>query len=273
MIDETFTVQLPLREDSSTKVSADNLSPQKSLEVSEESNKRVVPPSTSLDYQISSERFYDARKSPQGSPASYWSYDMYRKVEDQGNTTNVKVHYCRTKHAMEGVCKQYFQGHSVLGFDLEWQPMASSKDGPRQNVSLIQVASESHVGLFHVALFPKDDFVGPTFRCIMEDANVSKVGVSIKADCTRLQKYLDVNARGLLELSHLYKVVKYSQEKRPSLVNKRLVSLATQVEEYLNLPLYKGGSVRSSDWSRALNQNQIACEIPYSLSSARCLKG
>lgn len=272
LMDETFTVQLPLREDSSTKVPTDELPPQKSPEGPIETSKKVAPPSTSLEYQMSSERFHDARQSPRGSPASYWSYNMYRKVQDEGNTTNVKVHYCKSKHAMEGVCKQYFQGHDVLGFDLEWHPGASAKSGPRLNVSLIQLSSESHVGLFHVALFPKDDFIAPTFRQIMEDANVSKVGVSIKADCTRLRNYLDVDTRGILELSHLYKVVKYSQEKRPSLVNKRLVSLATQVEEYMHLPLYKGDSVRSSDWSRPLNQRQIACRIPVFSSIDSCSK-
>lgn len=235
----------------------------KDTETPQKPPQNVDPPSTSLSFQISAEKFHRARNSPPGSQASYWSYEMYEAKGggEGGLSRNVKVHYCKSKQTMELVCKQHFLGCDVLGFDMEWWPGASLKNGPRLNVSLIQLASESHVGLFHVALFLKDDFVAPTFRQIMEDPGTSKVGVNIKGDCTRLRKYLDVHTRGVFELSHLYKVVKYSKEKRPSLVNKRVVSMASQVEEYLQLPLFKGDSVRSSNWSYPLNARQITCKF------------
>lgn len=226
----------------------------------------VEPPYTSLQYQISPELFHKARKSPAGSPESYWSHTMYRSTLEDGTAQNVKVHYCFSKKTMEWVCAKHFLGEPVLGFDMEWLPWATSKGTPRQNVSLIQLASPGRVALFHCSLFAKDDFVADSFRKIMEDENVSKVGVAVKADCTRLEKWMGVKTKGILELSHLHKIVKYTREDRPELIKKSLVPLAGLVQDYLGLPLYKGDSVRSSDWTRPLNQKQMSCTTPQLLS-------
>ncbi|CAH0024291.1 unnamed protein product [Clonostachys rhizophaga] len=220
------------------------------------------PPSTSLPYKISPELFYKARDAKEGSPESFWSHTMYNMTKNDGTKNdgtkvNVKVHYCRSKQTMETTCQSYFLGESLLGFDMEWQAWATKTAGVRSNVALIQLASESHIGLFHIALFPKDDFVAPTFRKIMGDPNISKAGVNIRGDCTRLKKFLGVETRGIFELSHLYKVVKYSQELHPPKLNKTVVSMATQVDEFLHLPIFKGDNVRSSDWSVALKERQI----------------
>ena len=220
---------------------------------------RVTPPVTSVSYQIDPELFQRARGKPQGSPDSFWSHTMYRCIGDDGTRTNVKVHYCTSKHTMEYVCKKYFVGEKVLGFDLEWDPWATKQVDARHNVSLIQMASPGHIGLFHCAVFFKDDFVAPTFKEIMEDAEVSKAGVNIKGDCTRLRKYLGVDTRGIFELSNMYKMVKYIREDRPHLINKVPVTLATQVHEVLGLPLRKD-TVRMSNWTRYLNNQQILCE-------------
>ena len=150
---------------------------------------------------------------------------------------------------------RHFLGRPVLGFDLEWAPQSRARDGVKRNVSLIQLAVQDKIALFHLALFRDDDFVAPTLKHIMESADVTKVGVSIKADCTRLRNFLHIDSRGLFELSHLYKLVKYSSTDAAK-INKRLVSLAQQVEEHLQLPLWKG-EVRSSDWSKELGRQQI----------------
>ncbi|KEY69889.1 hypothetical protein S7711_06444 [Stachybotrys chartarum IBT 7711] len=226
--------------------------------------KDVLPPVTSLEFNISSDLFYAARNSPVGSPASYWSHSMYEKTAEDGTCQKVKVHYCTSLKTMEYVCKKYFMGEEVLGFDLEWSPFANRNSGPREAVSLIQLASPSRIGLFHVAMFHKDDFVAPSFREIMESAAVSKVGVHVGGDCTRLRKVLGVQTKGIFEISHLYKLVKHSYDGRTELINKMLVSLSTQVQECLGLPLYKGENVRGSEWHKALNQEQIK----YSASDA-----
>ncbi|KAF6819712.1 3'-5' exonuclease [Colletotrichum sojae] len=218
------------------------------------------PPTTDLEYKVALDAFREAQQAPEGSPESFWSHTIYRGPDEQ----KVKVHYCKSQHTMERVC-QYFLEDKVLGFDLEWSPLATRNSGPRDNVSLIQLANESRIALFHVSLFPeKSELVSPTFRKIMEDPEVLKTGVAIKGDCTRVRKHLGVDVQGAFELSHLYKIVKYSESGQHKLINMRLVRLDVQVEEHLGLPLYKGDSVRSSDWTKALNMKQVL----YSASDA-----
>ncbi|OAA75590.1 Ribonuclease H-like protein [Akanthomyces lecanii RCEF 1005] len=218
----------------------------------------IEPPLTSLDFNISKDLFQAALEQPKDSPGSFWSHTMYKSTSTDGTTQNVKVHYCTSKQTMEHVCQKYFRNQPVLGFDLEWVAYAKRQDGPRENVSLIQMASPGRIGLFHVAMFPKDDFVAPTFRAIMEDSAVEKVGVHIQADCTRLRNFLGVKTRGIFELSQLYKLLKHvDDEQRRKLINKVPVALATQVQEVLKLPLFKGQSVRSSNWSKPLTSKQL----------------
>lgn len=214
------------------------------------------PPTTDLEYKVALGAFREAQKAPKGSPESFWSHTIYRGPDEQ----RVKVHYCKSQHTMERVC-QYFLDDKVLGFDLEWSPQATRNSGPRDNVSLIQLANESRIALFHVSLFPeKSELVSPTFRKIMEDPTVMKTGVAIKGDCTRVRKHLGVDVQGAFELSHLYKIVKYSESGQHKLINRLLVRLDVQVEEHLGLPLYKGDVVRSSDWTKALNMKQVMCK-------------
>ncbi|KAI1765957.1 ribonuclease H-like protein [Hypoxylon sp. FL1150] len=223
------------------------------------------PPVATLSFKMMDDLFRAAKKAPAGSAGSFWSYSQYRKTAQDGTEQAVKVHYCQSTHTMERVCKEHFMNEPLLGFDLEWAADSMKRQGLKRNVSLIQLASPSRIGLFHVALFAdKADMVGPSFRAIMEDAGVTKVGVAIKADATRVRNFLDIDSKGLLELSHLYKLVTYFPKGQFNMINKRLVPLATQVEQYLHLPLFKGQDVRSSDWTKRLNMDQVI----YSASDA-----
>jgi hypothetical protein len=222
-------------------------------EVQEEDHREFHTP---LAFQIPQDVLQKAKDATPGTKDSFWSYKMYLGPENQ----EVKVHYCRSKNTTERVA-QYFLNGAVIGFDIEWKPEATKNSGIKNNVALIQFASETRIALFHIAAFPKDtvsDLVAPTMKKIMEDANITKVGVAIKADCTRLRNYLDIDPKGILELSHLYKLVKYSSSGDESKINKRLVSLTTQAEEHLKLPIFKG-EVRSSDWTQSLSIDQIKC--------------
>lgn len=221
-------------------------------------------PFTPLDFRIPEDAFREAKLAEAGSPESFWSYSLYRGPgEDDGATdTKVKVHYCKTKHTTDRVLQQYFMHEKILGFDLEWAPDATKNQSARRNVSLVQIASQSRIALFHIALYPKsDELVAPSLKKIMEDPEVTKAGVCIKGDCTRLKNYLGVDARGIFELSHLYKLVKYSTTGQYGAINRRTVSLAAQVQACLGLPMFKGGDVRASDWSQPLGMQQIECEL------------
>lgn len=216
----------------------------------EDPEQNELPQSTTT-YKMSEDVFRAAKNADPGSADSYWSHILYRGPEINGVARKVKVHYCKSKHTTERVCREYFKDKKVLGFDIEWKPESTKNHGPKKNVSLIQLACEERIALFHIALYQGDkieDLVAPTLKKIMEDASIAKVGVAIKADCTRLRKFLDIHSQGIFELSHLYKLVKFSSTKEVNLINKRLVSLAVQVQDHLHLPLFKG-EVRGSDWS------------------------
>lgn len=185
----------------------------------------------------------------------FWSHRMHKGPDGK----DIVVHYCKTLQSTEDVAK-HFLDDEIVGFDLEWKAQASSSDSLQNNISLIQLANEKRIALFHIALFKPatelNHFVAPTLRQIMESPKITKVGVSIKADCTRLRKYLGINARGIFELSHLHKLVRYCQAS-PKLINKRLVNLSDQVEHHFGLPMRKGDDVRCGDWARPLKYDQI----------------
>lgn len=210
---------------------------------------------SNLGFTISPEEYKKAREAAD-SPDGYWTHKLYSSDGDR----RVKVHYCKSKEATDRVLDAYFKDKPILGFDIEWKPEATKSAGPKHNVSLIQLACEDRIALFHIAIFPgetKETLVSPKLREILEDANITKTGVAIKADCTRMKIHLGIECQGIFELSHLYKLVKHSSDGNTSMINKRLVALSAQVEEHLGLPLYKGDEVRGSDWSKDLDLDQI----------------
>ncbi|KAK7509393.1 ribonuclease H-like domain-containing protein, partial [Phyllosticta citriasiana] len=188
-------------------------------------------------------------------PPLFWSHKLYRDAEGK----SVTVHYCTNFEEAETLCKS-FLNEKVVGFDMEWESQAQASSGIKKNISVIQVCSESKVAVFHVALFSGGDttkeLIPPSLISLIESENIIKTGVGIwSADGRRIQKFLNLNPRGFVELSHFFHVLqdmKTAEGKYP----KKLTSLAKQVQAYLGLALPKG-SVRTSSWSRKLYQIQV----------------
>lgn len=231
----------------------------KPLDTAEPDPSKDKIPETSFTYKMTEELFRAAKTALPQTPESYWLHTLYRSPPiPEEEPKKVKVHYCQSLHTTERVIKQYFLNQKVVGFDIEWMADTNRYGGPKQNVSLIQLACEERVALLHIAVYAKDHvsaLVAPSLKKLMEDPTITKVGVAIKGDCTRLRNHLSIHSQGLFELSHLYRLVKFSKD--PKQVNKKLVSLANQVQEHLHLPMFKGTDVRSSDWSKKLNMDQI----------------
>jgi hypothetical protein len=184
-----------------------------------------------LSFQIPSDKLLAAMQASPNTRASYWSQQLYRGP----NKETVAVHYCRNLEVAERVAK-HFLNEQVVGFDLEWKPFGWPTS-IKQNASLIQLACENRIALFHVALFAGTtpaQLMPPSLKVILESPDIYKVGVNIKGDFTRLEKHLGIRARGVVELSRLHNLVE-----RPE-ANHRLCKLATQVQQHLLLPLYKG---------------------------------
>ena len=224
------------------------------------SDEEYVP----LTYQIPDHILRKAMLTSSTSADHYWSHSLYRGPNDE----RVLVKYCSSKQLGEKVA-QHFVEKEVLGFDIEWNP-EGKKDNFKDNVSMIQVASEDCIALFHVAMFKEtssDEIMPPTLKRILESPDTLKCGVNIKGDATRVRNNLGVEVKGIFELSHLHKLVVYS-EKAAHKINKRPVALATQTERHLRLPLSKG-PVRMSDWSRSLNYEQCTYAAADAYASYR----
>jgi len=220
---------------------------------------------TPLSFAIPADILATAKAAEPGTADSFWTHKLYTGPD----AAKVKVHYCKSRHTTEAVLQKHFLNKPVLGFDIEWKMDSSRYASAKKNVSLIQIACEDRIILSHLALFPCDtlqELVAPTLKRIMEDENVTKCGVAIKADCTRLRKFLDINVKGIFELSHLHRLIKYSDSGEYGLINKKLVSLTAQAEEHLELPIFKG-EVRGSDWSEPLNMEQILCRSSRDFSA------
>jgi len=217
----------------------------------------VVPTQDEIlpDQASSSELNAKANKEP--GPL-FWSHSDQRAPNGQ----KLIVHYCRSLESTEDVAK-HFLNSKVIGFDMEWKAQVFASDSIQNNLSLIQIANEERIALFQIALFKPartlEDFVAPSLRRILESPDITKVGVAIKADSTRLRKYLGVEAQSIFELSHLFKLVKHGQA-NPKLVNKRSVNLSEQIQEHFGRPLEKSEDVRCGDWTRSLNYRQVQCE-------------
>jgi hypothetical protein len=217
-----------------------------------------------LDYQIPEGTLRAAMLASPNTRASFWSPKMYRGPDGQSLFT----HYCRSKDVAERVA-QYFLKEKVVGFDIEWRPFSSIYN-IKQNASVIQLACEDRIALFHISLFTgstPEELMPPTLKSILESPEIYKVGVAVKNDFTRLQKYLNVQPQGVFELSRLHNTVEWHGIDTKKQASNKLTGLAAQVLQHLQLPLYKGAqlqddpedtaNVRESDWSKPLDLQQI----------------
>lgn len=147
---------------------------------------------------------------------------------------------------------------------MEWH--WSRKYNIKDAISVIQVASEDKIVLFHIALFTGKtvtQLLVPSLRKLIEDSGILKCGVAINnADGNRLRRYMHLDPKGMFELSHLHHLVKWTREDR-SRVTKRLVKLTDLVQEHFGRPLFKGDvrlvpRTRSRKYSFN-NENALGC--------------
>ncbi|KAH4192270.1 hypothetical protein HBI24_118680 [Parastagonospora nodorum] len=184
----------------------------------------------------------------------WWSYRMYKNADNK----LPEILYSKTKEDSEKIVKQ-FLNEPVVGFDMEWPWNDWKKETLQNKIGLIQIASESKIGLIHIGLHPGktvQDIIAPSLKKLIEDPSIGKLGVGIlHADFARLRRFFKLSPRGAVELSHLYRLVKFGGNK-PEHVSTKMVSLARIVEDQLGHPLYKG-DVRTSNWSKPLSTDQI----------------
>ncbi|KAF3154054.1 hypothetical protein TWF569_000890 [Orbilia oligospora] len=209
-------------------------------------------PYVSLLYQASEEVLTTAVEAK-------GTFDMNHYINPEGFPP--KIHYVTDVDEMEIVSK-LFENDKAIGFDMEWVPNSVLKPTVndreiRNCTSVIQVANQERVAIFHLAKFPvaTKRFLAPTLKKILEDPSILKTGVSIKGDMTRLSTLINVNPAGVLELSHFHSLIFAAEGNVPAPGKSLPASLTNLCKEHLKLPLNKG-DVRTSNWSRELNDDQ-----------------
>ncbi|KAK6509045.1 hypothetical protein TWF481_003810 [Arthrobotrys musiformis] len=186
-------------------------------------------------------------------------FDMNHYINSEGNAP--KIHYVTDVDDMEVVSK-LFENDKAIGFDMEWvpnsilRPTASGAD-IRNCASVIQIANQERVAIFHLARFPANTkkFLSETLKKILEDSEIVKMGVAIKADMSRLSTMINVSPAGILELGHFHSLVFAAEGNVPARGKRLPTSLTDLCKEHLKLPLNKG-DVRTSNWSLLLSEEQ-----------------
>lgn len=157
-----------------------------------------------------------------------------------------------------------------LGFDMEWPRWAKEWDKAADRwvykqgrTAVVQVADERMVVVYHLC---DKGHLGPGMRALLSDARRFKVGVNIVGDGRKLVRdgLVEMPPEGLVELSRLAKAV-------DEWGSHRLVALARLARRYLGVELDKDDQVRSGEWDKSLEQNQIECEFRAGRqANARC---
>ncbi|KAF2203932.1 hypothetical protein GQ43DRAFT_365697 [Delitschia confertaspora ATCC 74209] len=215
---------------------------------------QIRPSQTRRDPQGNIDNVVATNLAPLEPLEKWWSHKLYRCP----NHKPVEVLYSASKITSEALAKQFLD-EPILGFDMEWFMWAKPTSCLQEQISLIQLACEDKIGLFHIGLHSgstPDELIAPSLKKILESPKITKVGVAImNADGKRLVEYFNIKPQSMFELSHLHRLVTFGP-KLPGLVNTKLWALDKQVEEHLGLPLLKEETTRKGNWSKRLNQKQ-----------------
>ncbi|HEY5799848.1 MAG TPA: 3'-5' exonuclease [Burkholderiaceae bacterium] len=133
----------------------------------------------------------------------------------------------------------------TVGFDTESRPTfmkGQQSDGPH----LIQLATDSHVYLFHLVVEGSGS-VEP-LRAVLESAAVLKVGFGLSDDLKRLRAKLGIDCQGVLDLA-----VALRQTKRGD------VGAKSAVARFFGQKLQKSKKISTTNWALPrLSEKQIA---------------
>ncbi|KAI0143815.1 ribonuclease H-like domain-containing protein [Xylariaceae sp. FL1272] len=191
-----------------------------------------------------------------------YSYEMYRGPAGQTS----ELIYCSSKDETEKLASRFLR-EKVVGFGVEWVNWYGpppEDERLQDRVSLIQVACEERIGLFHIAAHTGDkpeDFLAPSLRKLIESPSIIKATSGIMRDFERLEtnfRDLGLKPRGGVDLSYLHNLVTYGaggsdQWKK---CTTKPFNFLKQIETHLGLPFEK----EATDWSeKYLTKKQQAC--------------
>lgn len=105
--------------------------------------------------------------------------------------------------AVNKIREQAEANNYMLGLDIEWE--ISAAGAPVNPPATVQLAAGNQVVTFHVLHGQRSvpEKLPSPLVDLLEDAKLTKVGVGIKGDCTKLFKIYDVEVRGVVDLPSL----------------------------------------------------------------------
>jgi hypothetical protein len=145
-------------------------------------------------------------------PANVTPYDLvqFNQTLFRGaNDREVTVLYSADLATSELIAR-LFRNETVVGLDLEWIYPAPPDPTLQELVSLIQIASEDKIALFHIGRHTGDtpeQLIAPSLRRLIESNDIRMTGQSIMGDCARLRDYFGLQPRALSELSYFHILV------------------------------------------------------------------
>jgi ribonuclease D len=176
----------------------------------------------------------------------FFSYRLFRGPKCE----RVRLHYIKSFDDAEA-CAHLFLDCKVIGLDTEFKPRAGNSI--KKNVSLIQVASETDIALFHIAAFPgekPDDLIPPTLKSVFADEKTFKSGSNVGGDVSRLEKWLNCPVKGAIHLKMLLQIVHEKERGQRA-------SLDIMTRRYFSLGMNKNSSTRCGNWTQELDREQL----------------
>ena len=194
-----------------------------------------------------------------------FSQSLFRGPDDR----KVKILYSQDLVTSELIAR-LFRNEAIVGFDMEWIYPAPADPTLQELVSLIQVASEDKVALFHIGRHAgntPDELIAPSLRRLIENHDIRKTGQSIMGDCARLRDYFGLHARALSELSYFHILV--SNDPGSSMTTRYVRGgLRFFVEHYFPGLTLEKDSTMHEEWTQPLNErhrNYAAADVYASL--------
>jgi len=176
-----------------------------------------------------------------------YSYDVHQPMRT--------IRYIQTydQAVLESQASSVALSGAFLGLDIEWRPNRVKGKGENR-VALIQLASSHEVLLFHIH---RVGHLPHVLTALLQDPDVKKVGVNIKADVAKVHRDWGIEIKGAEDLSEVawemdaahWHAVRKSEKRLP-------IGLARLVERYLVLRLDKVKAVQRSNWENLLTEPQ-----------------
>lgn len=163
--------------------------------------------------------------------------------------------------------RQVFKGGVFAGLKDSENRYERTMLHAKQQCSVLQFSSPCHILVIHIAAFPTegdmvnlDQLRSPRLKALLKSPDIIKVGVGLDGDGMQCAHYLNILPAGLLDLTHLDKVIGGR-----TATAKQLVGLERLCRDYFGCKIYgkqprkqEGNYLQTSDWSLpVLSEGQI----------------